>query len=29
LTYKRPASIEEVKTCVQQRGETLRTYIQR
>jgi hypothetical protein len=29
LTYKRPASIEEVKACVQQRGETLRTYIQR
>jgi hypothetical protein len=28
-TYKRPASIEEVKACVQQRGETLRTYIQR
>jgi hypothetical protein len=28
-TYKRPASIEEVKVCVQQRGETLRTYIQR
>jgi hypothetical protein len=29
LTYKRPASIEEVKACVQQRGETLRAYIQR
>jgi hypothetical protein len=28
-TYKRPASIEEVKVCVQQRGETLRAYIQR
>jgi hypothetical protein len=28
-TYKRPASIEEVKTCVQQRNETLRSYIQR
>jgi hypothetical protein len=28
-TYKRLASIEEVKTCVQQRGETLRAYIQR
>jgi hypothetical protein len=28
-TYKRPASIEEVKACVQQRGETLRVYIQR
>jgi hypothetical protein len=28
-TYKRPASIEEVKACVQQRGETLKTYIQR
>jgi hypothetical protein len=27
--YKRPALIEEVKACVQQRGETLRTYIQR
>jgi hypothetical protein len=27
-TYKRPASIEEVKACVQQRGETLRAYIQ-
>jgi hypothetical protein len=29
LTYKRPISIEEVKACVQQRGETLRAYIQR
>jgi hypothetical protein len=28
-TYKWPASIEEVKACVQQRGETLRVYIQR
>jgi hypothetical protein len=28
-TYKRPASIEEVKVCVQQRDETLRAYIQR
>jgi hypothetical protein len=28
-TYKRPASIEVVKACVQQRGETLRAYIQR
>jgi hypothetical protein len=28
-TYKRPASIEEVKACMQQRGETLRAYIQR
>jgi hypothetical protein len=28
-TYKRPASIEEVKDCVQQCGETLRVYIQR
>jgi hypothetical protein len=27
--YKRPASIEEVKACVQQRNETLRSYIQR
>jgi hypothetical protein len=27
--YKRPASIEEVKACVQQRNETLRAYIQR
>jgi hypothetical protein len=29
LTYKRLASIEEVKACVQQRDETLRAYIQR
>jgi hypothetical protein len=28
-TYKRPASIEEVKACVQQCGETLRAHIQR
>jgi hypothetical protein len=28
-TYKRPASIEEVKACVQQREESLRVYIQR
>jgi hypothetical protein len=28
-TYKRPASTEEVKACVQQRNETLRSYIQR
>jgi hypothetical protein len=28
-TYKRPASIEEVKDCIQQRNETLRSYIQR
>jgi hypothetical protein len=28
-TYKRPASIEEVKVCVQQCNETLRPYIQR
>jgi hypothetical protein len=28
-TYKRPVSIEEVKACVQQYGETLRAYIQR
>jgi hypothetical protein len=28
-TYKQPASIEEVKACVQQRDETLRAYIQR
>jgi hypothetical protein len=27
-TYKRPASLEEVKACVQKRGETLRSYIQ-
>jgi hypothetical protein len=29
LTYKRPASIEEVKVCVQKCDETLRAYIQR
>jgi hypothetical protein len=29
LTYKWPASIEEVKACVQQCGETLRAYFQR
>jgi hypothetical protein len=29
LTYKRLASIEKVKACVQQRNETLRAYIQR
>jgi hypothetical protein len=28
-TYKRPASLEEVKLCVQQKGETLRSFIQR
>jgi hypothetical protein len=28
-TYKWPASIEEVKACVQQRNETLRSYIER
>jgi hypothetical protein len=28
-TYKRPASLEEVKSCVQQKGETLYSYIQR
>jgi hypothetical protein len=28
-TYKRPASIKEVKACVQQHNETLRSYIQR
>jgi hypothetical protein len=28
-TYKRPTSLEEVKSCVQQTGETLRSYIQR
>jgi predicted nucleic acid-binding Zn-ribbon protein len=28
-TYKWPASIEEVKACVQQHNETLREYIQR
>jgi hypothetical protein len=28
-TYKRPTSIEEVKACIQQHNETLRSYIQR
>jgi hypothetical protein len=28
-TYKQPSSIEEVKACIQQRNETLRSYIQR
>jgi hypothetical protein len=28
-TYKRPASIEEVKACVQQCNKTIRSYIQR
>jgi hypothetical protein len=28
-TYKRPASLEEIKSCVQQKGETLCSYIQR
>jgi hypothetical protein len=28
-TYKRPASLEEVKSCVQRKGEILRSYIQR
>jgi hypothetical protein len=28
-TYKQPASIEEVKACIQQCNETLRSYIQR
>jgi hypothetical protein len=28
-TYKRPASLEEIKACVQRKGETLRSYIQR
>jgi hypothetical protein len=28
-TYKRPASREEVKACIQQRNETLKSYIQR
>jgi hypothetical protein len=27
-TYKRPASLEEVKSCIQKKGETLRSYIQ-
>jgi hypothetical protein len=29
LTYKRPTSLEEVKACVQRKGETLHSYIQR
>jgi hypothetical protein len=28
-TYKCPASLEEIKACVQRKGETLRSYIQR
>jgi hypothetical protein len=28
-TYKRPASLEEVKACVQKKGEALHSYIQR
>jgi hypothetical protein len=28
-TYKCPTSLEEIKSCVQQKGETLRSYIQR
>jgi hypothetical protein len=28
-TYKRPASLEEIKSCMQQKGEILRSYIQR
>jgi hypothetical protein len=28
-TYKRPASLEEVKSCIQRKDETLRSYIQR
>jgi hypothetical protein len=28
-TYKCPASLEEIKACVQKKGETLRSYIQR
>jgi hypothetical protein len=27
LTYKRPTSLEEVKSCIQRKGETLRSYI--
>jgi hypothetical protein len=27
-TYKRPTSLEEIKSCVQRKGETLRSYIQ-
>jgi hypothetical protein len=29
LTCKRPASIEELRTCVQKSGESMRSYIQR
>jgi hypothetical protein len=29
LTYKRPTSLEEVKSCLQRKDETLRSYIQR
>jgi hypothetical protein len=28
-TYKRPASLEEIKPCMQKKEETLRSYIQR
>jgi hypothetical protein len=28
-TYKRPASLEEVKSCIQRKDETLHSYIQR
>jgi hypothetical protein len=28
-TYKRPTLLEEIKSCVQKKGETLRSYIQR
>jgi hypothetical protein len=28
-TYKRPASLKEVKSCIQRKDETLRSYIQR
>jgi hypothetical protein len=28
-TYKRPASIEEVRSCMQRKGEALRSYIKR
>jgi hypothetical protein len=28
-TYKRPASLEEIKSCVQKKDETLHSYIQR
>jgi hypothetical protein len=27
-TYKHPASLEEVKSCIQRKDETLRSYIQ-